>query len=313
MSYDYFPAKREQSSANKNTSFRFRRLRIVLTLSKGTFSEGSNAIVIDDLAMKVKIQKLPFPDNGKCSAEIVGMRLQDMECLTTLGWRPMYHNRNYINIYAGDDESGLTEVFAGNITRAFADFNSAPDVPLKIEGQVGFFGRITAAGPTAIKGVQTVASFVKGQVEREGFTFENQGVSAQLRNCVFNGSPISQAYQAAHMVGAELILDDKRAILMPDGETVRGNAVLISPSTGMLKWPTITQNGIDVKTIFNPAYRFAGLVKIDTGGLIPKSDGALRIIKLSHSLSANDPKSGDWESTMTCFYPHLSGAIGRFI
>ena len=44
-----------------------------------------------------------------------------------------------------------------------------------------------------------------------------------------------------------------------------------------------------------------------------KSDGAWRIIKLSHSLSANDPKAGDWESTMTCFYPHLSGAIGRFI
>ena len=103
----------------KNSSFRFRRLRMVLTLSRGTFASGQNALVIDDLAMKARIQKVPFPDSGKASIEIVGMKQSDMEALTTLAMRPLFHRaRNYLNIYAGDDESGLTEVFAGNITRA---------------------------------------------------------------------------------------------------------------------------------------------------------------------------------------------------
>lgn len=298
----------------KNSSFRFRRLRIVLTLSRGTFASGQNALVIDNLAMKARIQKVPFPDSGKASIEIVGMKQSDMEALTTLAMRPLFHRaRNYLNIYAGDDESGLTEVFAGNITRAYADFNSAPNVAFKAEAQVGFWGRISAAGPTSIHGVQSVASFVKGQVEQVGFVFENQGVTSSLKNCVFNGSPINQAYQAAHAVGAELILDDRRAVLMPSGSAVRGNAVLIRPDSGMLSYPVINHNGIDVKTIFNPAYRYAGLVQLDTNGLIPKADGSWRIIKLSHSLTANDPKSGAWESSMTLFYPHLSGAIGRFI
>ena len=270
----------------KNSSFRFRRLRIVLTLSRGTFASGQNALVIDNLAMKARIQKVPFPDSGKASIEIVGMKQSDMEALTTLAMRPLFHRaRNYLNIYAGDDESGLTEVFAGNITRAYADFNSAPNVAFKAEAQV----------------------------EQVGFAFENLGVTSSLKNCVFNGSPINQAYQAAHAVGAELILDDRRAVLMPSGSAVRGNAVLIRPDSGMLSYPVINQNGIDVKTIFNPAYRYAGLVQLDTNGLIPKADGSWRIIKLSHSLTANDPKSGTWESSMTLFYPHLSGVVGRFI
>ena len=178
----------------KNSSFRFRRLRIVLTLSRGTFASGQNALVIDNLAMKARIQKVPFPDSGKASIEIVGMKQPDMEALTTLAMRPLFHRaRNYLNIYAGDDESGLTEVFAGNITRAYADFNSAPNVAFKAEAQVGFWGRISAAGPTSIHGVQSVASFVKGQVEQVGFAFENQGVTSSLKTCVFNGSPINQA------------------------------------------------------------------------------------------------------------------------
>ena len=108
--------------------------------------------------------------------------------------------------------------------------------------------------------------------------------------------------KAAKQVGAELILDDNRAILIPAGGAVNtaGNAILINKDTGLLKYPTVTQNGID-----------AGIFKLETE--VPKASGTWRIIKLSHDLSANSPQQGKWESKITGFYPQMSGASGRFI
>ena len=140
------PAKSRIVSA----SFVEHRLRVILTLYKGTFASGSNSTTIDDLAISAKIQKLPVPDFGKASIEITNMPLDDMEKLTTLAFHPLYQKRNYVNVYAGDDVHGYTEIFAGNIVRAAADLNSTPDVKLKIEAQVGFWGRITADGATAV-------------------------------------------------------------------------------------------------------------------------------------------------------------------
>ena len=88
------PAKSRIVSA----SFVEHRLRVILTLYKGTFASGSNATTIDDLAISEKIQKLPFPDFGKASIEITNMPLDDMEKLTTLAFHPLYQKRNYVTV-----------------------------------------------------------------------------------------------------------------------------------------------------------------------------------------------------------------------
>ena len=82
-----------------NSSFRFRRMRIVLTLSRGTFASGQNALVIDNLAMKARIQKVPFPDSGKASIEIVGMKQSGHGGPTTLAMRPLFHRAKKLSEY----------------------------------------------------------------------------------------------------------------------------------------------------------------------------------------------------------------------
>lgn len=308
-------ADRDRNSAAQsqplNTSFIKRRLRMQITLYKGEFKDGSNTKIIDNLSMSCSIQKLAYPESGKASAEIIGLPLADMEALTTLSFKPMYVKRNFLNIFAGDDLHGLTQVFAGTITKAGADFNSAPEVKFKMEAAVGFYGRMTAQGPTAVSGSQSAASFIEGQMKKAGFKFENQGVNTQIRNCVFNGSPVQQAQQCAAQIGAELVMDDGQAILMKSGESRKGNAVLLSKDTGLLGYPTISQNGVEVKAIFNPDFRFAGLFELKT--IVPKASGTWRITKLTHKLAANSPSDGSWESSITGFYPSMSGASGKYV
>ena len=284
---------------NLNTSFFERRLKIVIQLYKGEFEDGSNTKEITDLAMTCQIQKLALPEGGKASAEITGLPLSDMEQLTTLAFDPLYVKNNQITIYAGD-WGGVSEVFSGTITKAGADFNASPDVKFKIEAAVGYFGRMTAQGPTAIHGSQDASAFIKGQCEKAGFKFVNQGVSAKISDCVFQGSPIQQAQACASQIGAELILDDGSAVLMQSGAGREGNTVVLSSTTGLLGYPAITQNGVECKAIFNPDFRFGGLIQLDT--VVPKASGVWKIVKLTHKLSANMPGDGSWESQITGYY-----------
>ena len=87
--------------------------------------------------------------------------------------------------------------------------------------------------------------------------------------------------------------------------------MLLKADTGLLGYPTITQNGVECKAVFNPDFKFAGLIQLET--VVPKASGTWRIIKLSHNLTANDPNGGAWESYITGFYPSMSGACGRYV
>ena len=293
-----------------NTSFIKRRLQVRLTLAKGSFGSG-NTVVIDNHAMRVSVEKLGPPDFAKASVEIFGMNLNDIEQLTSLSFHPFKLTRNYINIFAGDDESGLSQIFAGSITAANGDLSGYPEHKLKIDAEVGFWGRVTAQGPNVINGTQAAASFIETQATKAGMTFSNEGVSDALKNCVFSGSPVEQARQAAKQIGADLLIDDDEMILLPRQGNRKGNAILLNKDSGLLGYPAITSNGIECKSIFNPAFRFAGLFVLES--IVPKASGTWRVIKLTHKLSANDPSDGSWESSITGFYPAMSGAVGKLI
>lgn len=295
-----------------HTSFKKRKLRLQITLQKGEFKGGEgNSFVIEDLAISARVEKLGAPDFGKASVTIYGLPVEIMEQLSTLNMHPLFIKQNYLNVFAGDDLNGYSQIFAGSITRAAADFNSAPDVKFTIEARLGFFGSVTAQGQNVVSGTQKVADFIKRQAESAGFTFKNEGVTSSIKNAVFTGSPVNQARQAANQVGAELIIDDDLMILMADGKSRKGTVPVLSATSGMIGYPVMTQNGIDVKAIFNPDFRFAGLVEIQS--VVPKCTGQWRIIKLTHTLDSNMPNSGKWESAITAYYPQFSGAVGKFI
>lgn len=261
--------------------------------------------------MKASVEKLGPPDFSKASVEIYGMPLDEMAQLTSLSSWPLKTSRNYINIYAGDDVQGMSEIFAGSIVSANADYSGCPEHKLVIDAEVGFWGRVMPQGPGVINGTMSLASFVKKQADAAGMTFSNEGVNATLKNCVFSGSPVNQARQAAEQMGVDLLIDDDEMVLIPRQGARRGNAVLLAPDSGLLGFPTFTSDGVECKSIFNPAFRFAGLFVLET--VVPKAKGTWRCIKLNHSLSANMPGDGAWESTVTGYYPALSGAVGKLI
>jgi hypothetical protein len=273
------------------TSYTRKSIRVVVDLGNGYVK------TIEGLAVKAQISKLGLPDKNKASLSIKGLSYDDMAALTTISYGPLRMRRNAISVYAGEEGTTLPLVFKGNITRAWADFNTAPDVTMKFECMTGGFMSLMPQGPIAASGDAKAADMVGTFAKQAGFSFTNQGVDASVSNAVFSGSPVEKAVAVSQQVGADLIIDDDSMILLKKGDVRRNSGtVVISAETGMIGYPTFTNNGIQVKCFFNPAVQRGGLIDIQT--IVPKASGQWRAVKIDHNITAFDPSGGPWETSI---------------
>jgi len=284
-------------------SFTRKILRVDITMRAGDFGGHGNQKSIQGLATRAKIEKTGPPDYSKAQVEICNLPYEDMEQLTTLAFKPMASAKNLIEILAGTEEDDLSVAFRGEITAASADFSGGiGDVWMKFDAIDGYYGAITAQGPSAIQGSQPASQFIEQQAKAMGYGFRNLGVETSLLNAIFNGSPIEQARSAARQIGAELYLDDGVLTLSPvGGVQEEGNAVFLSAETGLLGYPKITNEGVELEALYNPAFKLGSFIELES--VVPKCSGVWRIIKLSHELNAFCKDGGKWMSKIVGFLP----------
>ena len=220
--------------------------------------------------------------------------------MTFLAFQPLQSLKNLITIEAGEQGKTLATVFKGEITSAYADYGSVPDVEFKIEALSGGYAAQIGAKPISVKGNAKAADLIKQFAKEIGYTFKNEGVAASVRNAVFNGSPIEKARSVADEVGAELLIDDDSMILMPYDKPRSGGAVLLTPETGLIGYPSFTSDGISFSCFFNPNLKQGGQVKIES--IVPRASGYWKITKLSHKLTAYRTGGGSWYSSVDAAY-----------
>lgn len=276
------------------TTYSKKDIRVTVSLDK----EGAgNSFVFQGFATNAAISKTGGVDFATAQVEIYGLTLPVMGQLTTLAFKPLNRRWNAIEIAAGEAGTDLPVVFRGCVTVAYADLNGARPV-LKMEAQVGAYPLLDPAGAVSISGTQEVAAFIQSQAAQAGFDFQNDGVEASLSDTTIYGDPITKARTAANAVGADLILDDDKMILVPR-EGVRraeGGIPVISAATGMIGYPTFTNQGIQVASFFRPELHVAAAVRVES--IVPHASGVWKITQLTHSLSANNPNSSAWETAI---------------
>lgn len=268
-------------------------LRFVITLGTGKFgSSDNNQIKLQGYRAIAQIDKAGGVQRGTLRAQIYGVSQSDMNSITTLQWGPQRRIQNTVEVYAID---GSTEslVFAGNITEAWGDYGSMPDVFLSICAQAAFWGQITPVRPRSFDGPADVAT-VMGQIARDlGMTFENNGVNVQLTDLYLANTGVEQAYELARAAGIEIFIDDKIIAISPANMPRGTIAPLISAATGLIGYPTFTAISVTFHTLFNPGIIFGGRVKIESE--ITRASGEWRVASVSHRLEAEKP-GGAWFS-----------------
>ena len=277
------------------TSFTRKIIELDITLAKGLFSSGGSRKTISGLPCEVTIDKPGPPAANSASIKITGLPYEDMDQLTTLAFKPQESRHNLISILTGEGDAAATSLaFSGEITSAAADFNSAPDVAMDIQAGSGAYPQQLAHDPVSVNSDAPLAELIAQFAAAAGYGFINEGFAGSLRNTLFTGSPIQKAKKAAREAGADLLIDDGNMILLPKDAARRGDAILLSPQTGLIGYPTFDQDGIICKCLYNPALRHDGLIKVHS--ISPHATGLWRITRLSHSLSAFSPNGGPWES-----------------
>lgn len=280
-------------------SFTQKQIEVRIILAAGSFGGKGSEKVINGLPVTVEVSKTGGDEKPTCKVSIGGMAYSDMEQLTTLAFRPLQTRKNLISVFAGE-AGALSQVYAGEITKASADFNAAPDVKFEIEAMSGFYPALVPAGPQTIAGNAPVADIISQQAKLMGYEFRNEGVTVNLTNTILNGTPMEKARAAARQAGVNLLIDDNTLVLLPPGKERKGTTVLLSDKSGMIGYPSFSSDGISLDALYNPAFQLNGLIEVKS--IVPKASGLWRITKLEHKLAAYDPSADDWTTSIEAVY-----------
>lgn len=278
------------------SSFVQRKLKIDITLGEGSFDGKGNQKSFEDFETVVSIEKPGLPDKAKAKVDISNLEYNTMQQLTMLAFKPLKVKKNTIAIYAAAENGEYGLAFSGEIMSAYADFSQAPKAVMHLEAEAGGYAGLIAKGPVAAKGEVQASKLIQQFASEMGYTFKNEGVTASVKNAVFNGTPLEKARAVAAQVGAQLIVDDNKVILLDPQKGRSGQIPLLSAKSGMLGYPSFNNEGITVTCLFNPNLELGGMVKVES--IVPGASGEWKISKLTHNLTANSVSPGPWNSVI---------------
>lgn len=211
-------------------------------------------------------------------------------------------------------KGNLGLIFKGNITLVTRE-KSGPDVITEItcgDGDEDYRNAILnetiAANTTDAQVIsRAVASFTAGTTQG------NVQVSStpRARGRVLTGNTRDVLESIARANGANWSIQDGQLQVLPSSAILPGQAIVVSPATGMIGAPTITDKGFKVKTLLNPQYRIGGTIQINSQYAQTKAkkaaksatpqkmrlppNGICKIVTITHD---GDTRSNNWYSEL---------------
>jgi hypothetical protein len=293
-----------------------RKLRVTITLAaiNGQAplpfpnSGGADTVTLEGYRMSAEILHAGGPSDGTLDLVIYGASRSTMNRLATLGVKFNTVPSNLIVLEAGDDKSGMSTVFTGYILSATADFNASPDVGFFMSAHTLAPQAVDPAEASSFRGSADVATMMAGFARLMGLKFENNGITTKLSNAYFSGSVKTQAQECAEAAGIFWNHGEGGTLAIWPKGGARGGAIpLISPQTGMIGYPTYSNMGVDVRTLYNPSIGFGGKVQVQSS--LGPACGIFPVYGLQHRLACEMP-DGPWFSTVNCYNPIVPLATG---
>ena len=280
--------------------FSVKTVRITIQLRKGEFDNGGNTIIIEGLPVSVTVTKQGGEAKNKASVTVDNLKLETATQLTTLAFKRLETYNNVIQIDAGSQGAELSTIFIGEITSAVPVMGDNK-LSLKIEALAGYYPALIPSTPTSVQENTTVEKLMKQFADEAGYSFENKGITASIANSVFVGSPVEKAKTLARQADVDLLIDDNKFTIQPFEAPKEGQIPLLSKGTGLIGYPSFSNEGINCKSVFNDKLKVGSYFKLES--VLPHASGEWQITKVEHRLEAYTPNSGTWESDVTGVLP----------
>ena len=280
--------------------FSVKTVRITIQLRKGEFDGGGNTVIIEGLPVSVTVTKQGGEAKNKASVTVDNLKLETATQLTTLAFKRLETYNNVIQIDAGSQGAELSTIFIGEITSAVPVMGDNK-LSLKIEALAGYYPALIPSTPTSVQENTTVEKLMKQFADEAGYSFENKGITASIANSVFVGSPVEKAKTLARQADVDLLIDDNKFTIQPFEAPKEGQIPLLSKGTGLIGYPSFSNEGINCKSVFNDKLKVGSYFKLES--VLPHASGEWQITKVEHRLEAYTPNSVTWESDVTGVLP----------
>ena len=306
-----------------------RRVDLNVTLGSGTGSSqptkfvetGGAGITLSGLRTSVEIANWGLPVGCEAFVRVWGVRQSIMNQLSTLGIVFNLVPNNTLSIAVGDDDSllgGRSTIFNGTIYYAYGEYSNQPDVPFVMLCKLLGSEQVTPAKPKSYTGSTDVATVVKQIAGELGLGFENNGVDAKVARPYLPGSLVKQISAICRAGRALWAVVDGKVVIWPRGKNREdsGSLPVVSPDNGMIGYPAFTQQGIIVKTVFDPQITVGKLIQVESSILAGIGQAGLganfptqwAVNKIDLRLESELP-NGDWMMTIYAYNPGYAKTI----
>lgn len=310
-------------------SFVERRLSAAIKLAPDTQTNQPNvfagtqsdSVTLAGSRMSLRVQNSGATAGSNAQLSVWGLTPSLMNQLATLGMVLQLIPRNTVTVAAGDAGGGMAAVFVGTIIQAYADYNQAPDVPFRFECLSGAAEGAIPYPASSYTGATDVATILSTIARNQGWGFENSGVDVKLSSPYLSGSAMTQVRAVAEHAHINASLINNVLCIWPRygaRESVGGIPLLAPPPVGqMIGYPSFTQQGIMVRSVFDPRVIFGGQIKVESSIFTTQSLARMEnvsslwnVYKLDLALDALMPR-GEWASTIYGYNPRYPAPIPR--
>lgn len=226
---------------------------------------------------------------------IYGLTITTMTPLMRIQWNTMQAILNTIQIEVGDkSDKVLSLAYEGNITFAKIDTSNAPTMCLQIESQMAIVEALTPRQPNTYTKGQDGAVVIQQLAQSMGYQFSNNQASHILTSDVtMEGSYLSRIQLLATNCDFDLYVEQKSITICQRGFARTVKIPVITPTTGLIGYPSPDIRGITFRCMYSPLVQFGGIVRI-SDSLIPTCNGDWRTYGVRAVLETN-VGSGRWE------------------
>ena len=273
--------------------------------SFGAFnSSGANRLTVSGARVKCRIEKHGGNSMSNATVQVYGLTKAHLQRLSALNKMHMVQERNVLTIQVGNvttPPSPLTTVFQGVIALGQIDLSQMPESCLNIVSHAGLYDAVATANASAYEGKTNMIPVLQdiSQKMSPPLTFENGLTSKDRTNLdspVLSGTLRSQAYAIVDALGCNLVIDNGVFAIYPRFGVRKGTTPVpvISPQNGMIGYPSYSEMGISIKTLFVPLLNIGQLVNVQSS--MDFANGNWGAYSIIHELESQIP-DGQWFTT----------------
>lgn len=245
---------------------------------------GTEIRTYENLAITASGQKFANPNQGECNITIANLA-RDVRDYILTETSPINSNRSRksVTLEVGRESYGTSILYQGDIFRS--NGGERPDDVISLRCLTGAYnsGNIVSRTTSPETNLKSIAQGIASDNE---LSLQFEATDKRISNYTFSGSALSEIENLKEISGADVFVDGQILVVKNRGEAVSGSVFLIDSSVG-LQVPKFTEQGIQVKFLYDPRVKLGSKIQINSQQY-QSTNGQYVIYKLGYNIANRD-------------------------